>query len=201
MGNSYGMTECNPIARSAAGVETNEVGELQPGVTVRIVRDDGEDAGVDERGELWAKGPSLMLGYYRNKDATQAAMRPDGFLATGDLATVDAMGRLYIVGRSKELIIRSGFNVYPAEVEAVLALYPGVAQVAVVGRQVEGNEEVVAFVQPTHGVVLDTDALAHFARDRLAPYKRPAEIILQSELPVGPTGKIYKSLLRDIAAN
>jgi acyl-CoA synthetase (AMP-forming)/AMP-acid ligase II len=200
MGNSYGMTECNPIARSAAGVETNEVGELQPGVEIRIVKEDGADARIDERGELWAKGPCLMLGYYRNEAATQAAMRDGGFLATGDLAKIDLNGRLYIVGRSKELIIRSGFNVYPVEVESVLSLFPGVAQVAVVGRQVEANEEVVAFVQPAPGLQLDVGAMSRWASERLAPYKRPSEIIVKVELPIGPTGKIFKSRLRELAA-
>ena len=200
MGNSYGMTECNPIARSAEGVETNEVGELQPGVEIRIVKEDGADARVSESGELWAKGPCLMLGYYRNEAATQASMRDGGFLATGDLAKVGVDGHLYIVGRSKELIIRSGFNVYPVEVESVLSLFPGVAQVAVVGRQIEGNEEVVAFVQPAPGLQLDVGAMSRWASDRLAPYKRPSEIIVEAELPIGPTGKIFKSRLRELAA-
>jgi acyl-CoA synthetase (AMP-forming)/AMP-acid ligase II len=175
------------------------VGELQPGVEIRIVKDDGTDAGVGESGEIWARGPCLMLGYYRNEPATQAVMR-NGFMATGDLAKMDGEGRLYIVGRSKEMIIRSGFNVYPVEVESVLSLFPGVAQVAVVGRSVPGNEEVVAFVQPVPGQALDIQALSQWAHDRLAPYKRPAEIIVNAELPVGPTGKIFKTRLRQLAA-
>ncbi|XSC47516.1 class I adenylate-forming enzyme family protein [Bradyrhizobium sp. RDT10] len=200
MGNSYGMTECNPVARSATGVNTNEVGELQPGVEIRIVKEDGSDAGTDERGELWARGPGLMLGYYRNDTATRAALRDGGFMATGDLATIDGQGRLYIVGRSKDLIIRSGFNVYPVEVESVLALFPGVAQVAVVGRQIEGNEEIIAFVQPSPGDQLDVDAMSRWASERLAPYKRPSEIIVRPELPIGPTGKIFKTRLHEAAA-
>lgn len=197
--NSYGMTECNPIARSAGGVETNEVGELQPGVEIRLVREDGGDAEVDEGGEIWVKSPCLMLGYYRNEAATLAVMRDAGFMATGDLAKFDGKGRLYIVGRSKELIIRSGFNVYPVEVESVISLFPGVAQVAVVGRPVSGNEEVVAFVQPAPGTRLDVEALSRWASNRLAPYKRPAEIIVSPELPIGPTGKIFKTRLRELA--
>src|SRR5712675_2341892 len=88
MGNSYGMTECNPVARSAAGVETNEVGELQPGIEIRIVAENGLDVGAEESGEIWARGPTCMLGYYRNQVATEAAMRGD-WLATGDLARMD----------------------------------------------------------------------------------------------------------------
>jgi long-chain acyl-CoA synthetase len=200
MGNSYGMTECNPIARSAAGIDTNEVGELQPGIEIRLVREDGSDAAADESGELWAKGPTCMLGYYRNEAATSAAFREGAWFATGDIARIDAGGRLYIVGRSKDLIIRSGFNVYPVEVESVLSLFPGVAQVAVVGRDVQGNEEVVAFVQPAPGHVLDVGALMRWTSDRLAPYKRPSEIIVKADLPIGPTGKIFKIRLKEMAA-
>jgi long-chain acyl-CoA synthetase len=199
MGNSYGMTECNPIARSAAGIDTNEVGELQPGVEIRLVREDGSDAEADESGELWARGPTRMLGYYRNEAATSAALREGGWLATGDIARMDAHGRLYIVGRSKDLIIRSGFNVYPVEVESVLSLFAGVVQVAVVGRDVQGNEEVVAFVQPAPGHTLDVGALMQWASERLAPYKRPSEIIVKAELPIGPTGKIFKIRLKEMA--
>ncbi len=200
MGNSYGMTECNPVARSAAGVETNEVGELQPGVEIRIVGENGSDVGVAESGELWVKGPTRMLGYYRNEVATAGAMRKGGWLTTGDLARMDDQGRLYIVGRSKDMIIRSGFNVYPVEVESVISLFPGVASVAVVGRDVPGNEEVVAFVQPLPGQTLDVGALSQWAHERLAPYKRPSEIIIKSELPIGPTGKIFKIRLKQLAA-
>jgi long-chain acyl-CoA synthetase len=200
IGNSYGMTECNPIARSALAVETTEVGELQPGVEIRLVREDGSDAAADESGELWARGPTRMLGYYRNEAATSAALRDGGWLATGDIARMDTQGRLFIVGRTKDLIIRSGFNVYPAEVEAVLALFPGVAQAAVVGRTVVDNEEVVAFVQPVPGHELDVAALSQWAKDQLAPYKRPAEIIVKGELPIGPTGKIFKIRLKQLAA-
>jgi long-chain acyl-CoA synthetase len=139
MGNSYGMTECNPIARSAAGVETNEVGQLQPGGEIRIVHENGQDVVAGESGEVWVRGPSRMLGYYRNEGATASAFKQGGWLNTGDLARMDEEGRLFIVGRSKDLIIRSGFNVYPVEVESVLSLYPGVAQAAVVGRDVLGN--------------------------------------------------------------
>lgn len=105
------------------------------------------DAAPGEIGELWVRGPNVMLGYYRSPDQTLVAVTEDGWLKTGDLARQDADGALHIVGRSKELIIRSGFNVYPAEVEHVLNAHPQVVQSAVIGRAVEGNEEVVAFVE------------------------------------------------------
>lgn len=201
MGNSYGMTEFQPVARSPEGVDTNEVGAVQPGVEIRIMREDGQDAASDESGEIWVKGPPRMLGYYHNEAATNSVLRSGGWLATGDLGRMDENGKLYIVGRSKELIIRSGFNVYPVEVESVLSLHPGVAQVAVVGREVPGNEEVVAFVQPVPGASLDVDELSRWAAERLAPYKRPAEIILNPDLPIGPTGKIFKVRLKQLAAS
>nr|WP_283816144.1 class I adenylate-forming enzyme family protein [Bradyrhizobium manausense] len=200
MGNSYGMTECNPIARSAGRVETNEVGELQPGIEIRLLGEDGNDVSAEEKGELWVRSPSLMLGYYRNEAATQAALREGGWLATGDIARIRPNGQLFIVGRLKDLIIRSGFNVYPAEVESVISQYPGIAQAAVVGREVSGNEEVVAFVQPTPGAAVDLEDLSRWVSDRLAPYKRPSEIIVHPELPIGPTGKIFKLRLRQLVA-
>ncbi|MDP3172882.1 MAG: class I adenylate-forming enzyme family protein [Phenylobacterium sp.] len=197
MSQSYGLTECNPIARSPGPVDDNEVGAIQPGVEIRLVREDGKDAAADEIGEIWVKGPTRMLGYFRNPTATQAVMRDGGWLNTGDLALMDDHGKLRIIGRSKELIIRSGFNVYPVEVEGVLGLCPGVAAAAVVGRSVEGNEEVVAFVQALPGHALEVSDLTAWSEARLAPYKRPAEIIIVPDMPIGPTGKIMKIRLKE----
>ncbi len=192
--NSYGMTEFNPVARSAGGIEDVEVGALTPGVEARLIDASGADASC---GELWLRGPQRMLGYFRDPAATLAATRPGGWLASGDIAEVDAQGRLRIVGRCKELIIRSGFNVHPAEVERAIGELPGVAMAAVVGRPVPGNEEVVAYVQPLPGATLDPSALAAAVRDRLAPYKRPTIWRIERQLPIGPTGKIMKVRLKD----
>lgn len=200
LGNSYALTECNPIARSAAGVDDNEVGTLQPGVEIRLVDADERDVAAGAPGELWVRAPHRMLGYYRNPRATAAALRDGDWLATGDIAALDDAGKLRIVGRTKDLIIRSGFNVYPVEVEAVIADLPGVAMVAVVGRPVQGNEEVVAYVQPLPGATLHPEDLAAAVHDRLAPYKRPSVWRIERELPIGPTGKIMKIRLKDIEA-
>ncbi len=194
--NSYGMTEINPIARSAAGVAEDEVGEAQPGTRIRIVRD-GVDAPVGETGEVWASGPGRMLGYFRDPEATAAVEQPGGWIATGDLGRMEPDGRFRIVGRIKEVILRGGFTVHPAEVEAALGLCPGVVAVAVVGRPVPGDEEIVAFVQPAPGAALETTTLAAWARERLSPYKRPSEIRLLKTLPVGPTGKVMKIRLKE----
>jgi acyl-CoA synthetase (AMP-forming)/AMP-acid ligase II len=114
------------------------------------------------------------------------------------LARQEADGALFIVGRTKELIIRSGFNVFPVEVEAVLNAHPGVSQSAVVGRQVEGNEEVVAFVELKPGAEATPASLIEFAARSLAPYKRPAEVIVLPALPASPSGKILKARLRSL---
>ncbi|MCW0193084.1 MAG: fatty acid--CoA ligase family protein, partial [Rhodococcus sp.] len=201
IGNSYGMTEISPITRSPGATVGRTVGVPQPGIEIRIVREDGKDAAVGEPGEIWVRGPNLMLGYYKNELANNEVRRPDGFMTTGDIGSMDEDGNLSLVGRTKDVIIRSGFNVYPVEVEAVLSQVPGVALVAVVGRTVDGNEDVIAYVQPTAGRHLDVAELEAWARENLTAYKRPREIILTNELPIGPTGKILKSKLKaDLAA-
>jgi acyl-CoA synthetase (AMP-forming)/AMP-acid ligase II len=140
-----------------------------------------------------------MLGYYRAPEQTAAAIDPDGWFNTGDLARMDREGNLYIEGRTKELIIRSGFNVYPAEVEAVLNAHELVVQSAVVGRSVEGNEEVVAFVQLLPGANISVDELKSYAAGLLTSYKRPSEIHILDALPAASTGKIIKHKLREVA--
>ncbi|HWW73245.1 MAG TPA: long-chain fatty acid--CoA ligase, partial [Duganella sp.] len=150
----------------------------------------------------WVRGPNIMLGYYREPELTAAAMRPGGWINTGDMARQEADGALFIVGRTKELIIRSGFNVYPLEVETVLNAHPAVTQAAVVGRNSsdgDGNEEVVAFVEldPRHRV--STEELKQYLAGRLSPYKCPSEIIAMQTLPAATTGKILKGQLRQLA--
>jgi long-chain acyl-CoA synthetase len=139
-----------------------------------------------------------MRGYYRDSERTAAVIDADGWSNTGDLARFDGH-ILYIVGRTKELIIRSGFNVYPAEVEAVLNEHPAVVQSAVIGRPVPGNEEVVAYVELLPGSsATPANLMAHAAR-LLTPYKRPSEIIIVDGLPAASTGKILKHRLADAA--
>ena len=160
----------------------------------------GEDLPSGEVGEVWCRGPNVMDGYYRNPEATAEVMRRDGWVAIGDLAYLDDDNQLHLVGRLKETINRSGFNVYPAEIEQVLNSHPDVLYSAVVGRSVPGNEEVIAFVEASPGHQLVIQNLEKFIAGKLAPYKKPAEIILLKALPLGPTGKIAKSKLQDLAA-
>jgi long-chain acyl-CoA synthetase len=200
--NGYGMTESSPtVAQTMLDAPRTDcsVGQVIPGVEVRFVGMDGVDVAPGEVGELWVRGPNVMLGYYRNPQQTHATVTQDGWLKTGDLARRDADGALHIAGRSKELIIRSGFNVYPAEVEQVLNAHPEVVQSAVIGRAVEGNEEVVAFVELTSGAHATPADLDAWCETRLAPYKRPAEIKVLAALPAASTGKILKHRLRDLA--
>ncbi|MCA8203570.1 AMP-binding protein [Burkholderia sp. AU33545] len=200
--NGYGMTESSPTITQTpldAPRADCSVGVPIPGVEMRIVAPDGTDVPQGEVGEIRVRGPNVMLGYYRNADATRAAVSPDGWLSTGDLARQEADGSVTIAGRSKELIIRSGFNVYPVEVEQVLNAHPDVVQAAVVGRAVEGNEEVLAFVELVPGATATEDALQAWCAQRLAPYKRPARIRVLDALPAASTGKVLKHKLRELA--
>ena len=144
------------------------------------------------------RSPGVMRGYYRAPELTAAAIDAEGWFQTGDLVRFDGV-RLFVVGRSKELIIRSGFNVCPPEVEAVLNTHPDVVQSAVIGRAVAGNEEVVAYVQLLPGSAITAEALMHHARDQLTAYKRPSEIIVLMALPASSTGKILKHRLTEAA--
>jgi long-chain acyl-CoA synthetase len=202
--NGYGLTETSPTVsqtRLDAPRADTSVGPPIPGIEVRIVDAAGRDVGTGAVGELWVRGPNVMRGYYRDPQATAEAITPDGWLRTGDLARQDPDGALFIVGRSKELIIRSGLNVYPGEVESVLNAHPAVAQSVVVGRTVAGgNEEVVAFVELGAGRSASAAELAAHAASQLAPYKRPAEIRIMAALPASPTGKVLRGQLKTLAA-
>ena len=199
--NGYGLTESSPTVsqtRLERPRRDCSVGEVIPGVTVRTVDSHGHDVATGEPGELWVKGPNVMKGYYRDPELTDKIIR-DGWLNTGDIVRIDPDGALFIVGRTKELIIRSGFNVYPVEVEAVLNSHPSVSQSAVVGRVTGDNEEVVAFIELKPGQQATGDEISVYAAVQLSPYKRPCEIIIMSALPAAATGKILKNKLKEMA--
>jgi acyl-CoA synthetase (AMP-forming)/AMP-acid ligase II len=200
--NGYGMTESSPtICHSLLGEWRADasVGPPLPGVAIRIVDAEAKDVAPGDSGELWVSGPGLMRGYFRDPDATRAVMQ-GGWLRTGDIARQDAQGNVFLVGRIKDIIIRSGFNVYPAEVEAALNAHPAVAQSAVVGREVERNEEVVAFVQLKPGRTLDSTALQAFLKDRISPYKRPSQLVFLDALPTMANGKVQRTALKTMAS-
>jgi long-chain acyl-CoA synthetase len=200
--NGYGMTEASPTVSTTEidrPVDDHSVGPPLPDVEVRITGPDGKELALGEVGEIRVRGRLVMKGYYRDPAQTAETVTADGWLRTGDLGRFAESGDLYVEGRLKELIIRSGFNVYPPEVETVLTAHPDVAMSAVIGRAVPGNEEVVAFVQPVPGRTLDLDDLQAFVDARLAPYKRPADYRILDELPATATGKLIKAKLRDLA--
>lgn len=198
--NGYGITECSPgiaATRLNESRKDTSVGRPYPGIELRIVDSDGKAVPSGAPGELWLRGPNVMKGYYRAPEDTAAVLNADGWFKTGDLVRMEG-GHLQILGRTKELIIHFGFNVYPAEIEALLETHPGVERAAVIGRRVadaEGGETIIAFVRIAAGASVSMSELHSFLEGSLAAYKRPAEIIPISEWPLTPTGKIKKEEL------
>jgi long-chain acyl-CoA synthetase len=193
----YGLTEASPVVTSSVGgPKPGSIGRPVPGVDVRLV-EDGEDALLGDAGEIWVRGPNVFAGYWGDEQATAAALTPDGWLRTGDVAVADDDGNLFIVDRSKDLIIVSGFNVYPAEVEEVLLDHPGIEAVAVIGVDSPySGEAVKAYVVPKPGVALEEDEVADFCATRLARYKCPTKVMFVDELPQGLGGKVLRRQLR-----
>jgi acyl-CoA synthetase (AMP-forming)/AMP-acid ligase II len=194
--NGYGLTESSPnIAQTRVESPRTDtsVGPVIPGVEIRLIGADNRPVVAGEVGELRARGPNIMKGYYRAPAETAAVIDTDGWLNTRDLARLEG-GNLFIVGRTKDLIIRFGFNVYPAEVEAVLNTSPEVALSAVIGWPVAGSgeEEVIAFVQLIPDSFITEAELARYASKQLAFYKQPSKIHFVSEMPLTATGKISK---------
>lgn len=197
--NGYGMTESGPTicqVRFNEPLANCSVGKPLPGMEVRLIGSDGEEVAAGEVGELHVRGPNVMAGYYRNPAATAATINAEGFLNTGDMVRLDEQGNVHIAGRSKELIIHSGFNVYPPEVEGVISKHPEVLLCAVVGETVDGNENVVAYVQRTAGSSLTEDALQGYIKPLLTAYKRPSRIEFMEPLPTAPSGKVLKHKLK-----
>jgi len=200
----YGLTESAPAATRTFGhPPTQDVtaGWPIPGVEVIVSGVGATPLPQGEQGEVLIRGPNVMKGYFRDPEQTRAAIDAQGWLHTGDLGRFGRAGDLTIVGRIKDMIIRGGFNVYPAEVEAAIAAYPGIAQCAVLGRAVDGDEEVAAFIEPQAGAVVDAKRLERFLRERLAPYKIPRHFRVLERLPASGTGKILKSKLAPLLAS
>ncbi|HEX7386588.1 MAG TPA: class I adenylate-forming enzyme family protein [Castellaniella sp.] len=169
------------------------------GVELRLGAPGTPDVPMGESGPIHVRGPGVMLGYYKDPERTREALLPGAWLCTGDLGRLEADGALFITGRTKDMIIRSGFNVYPLEVEAVINTFPGVKLSAVVGRgTADGNEEVIAFFEPLQTGAVDVDALRLHVRAQLAPYKVPAQILPIDTIPTTVSGKIKKQPLRDL---
>jgi long-chain acyl-CoA synthetase len=199
----YGLTEASPVVTTGV-IENGEVrtpngsiGIPLRGIELRLVDESGDETLPGDDGEIWVKGPNVFLGYWNDEEATRRVLTPDGWLRTGDVAVEDDDGNLYIVDRMKDLIIVSGFNVYPAEVESVIAAQPGVKACAVIGvAHPHTGEAVKAYVIPEKGVYLDEDAVIDHARKKLSRYKCPNKVQFVDELPVNVTGKVLRRALR-----
>ena len=192
---SAALIATNPAGREKSG----SVGIPVPGTTVRIVDDEGHELGAGEPGEICARSPGVMNGYWRSPEVTAEALR-DGWLHTGDVGYLDADGYLFIVDRMKDLIIRGGFNVYPRDVEDGLLEHPAVEMAAVVGKpDALHGEEVVAFVSLRNGQDITGEELVDWARSRIGGYKYPREVRVLDSIPLTPVGKIDRKVLRSNA--
>jgi long-chain acyl-CoA synthetase len=195
----YGLTEAAPVVTTSAGneIKPGSIGAPLPGVRLRLVDADGDDVLVGDAGEIWVQGPNVFAGYWNDASATRGALTPDGWLRTGDIAVVDDDGYLFIVDRAKDLIIVSGFNVYPAEVEDVIMQIPGVRNVAVIGvPHPYSGEAVKAYVVVESGRSFEEDHIIGFCAHHLARYKCPEKVMFVDELPTNPGGKVLRRSLR-----
>jgi|GEM_PF-38502 long-chain acyl-CoA synthetase len=199
----YGLSEATTIVtahRAGMPQKPGSVGVPIDGVEVRVVDASGHDVPVGEVGELIVRGPSVMRGYYNMPEATQETLR-DGWLYTGDMARLDEDGYVYIVERKKDLIIRGGMNIFPRDVEEVLARHPAVLEAAVIGVPSERlGEEVKAFVVLRPGQQVSAEELIAFSREYLANYKTPRFIEFVPSLPRNAVGKVDKKVLRTLSA-
>ncbi len=198
----YGMSETAPVIcanPTDATCFSGTVGWPVPGTEVVILDDDQQPVPDGQEGEIAVKGPQVMLGYWQAPEATAAAMTKQGYLLTGDIGVRTSDGQIRIVDRKKDMILVSGFNVYPAEIDAVFAGHPDVAECAAVGvPDGEGGEFIRLFVVAARAQI-DTGALQAWARERLTGYKRPRDIVIVDSLPKNTVGKTMRRLLREQA--
>jgi len=199
----YGMSETVMLTSNPYRADEGErlggtVGFPLPGVQLRVRGDNGQPCAAGEIGGIEVKGPNVFAGYWRMPEKTQEEFTPDGWFKTGDVGKVDARGYVTIVGRSKDLIISGGYNVYPAEVEGFINEMPGVAESAVVGvPHPDFGEAVVAIVAARPGSALDAAAMVGALKARIANFKVPKRVFIVANLPRNTMGKVQKNLLRE----
>ena len=198
----YGLTECSPVVcfnlKSQKEVYTGSVGVPVPSTEISIRDESGQEVPIGESGELCVRGPQVMKGYWGREDATAEVFYPDGFIRTGDIATVDEKGYVRIVDRAKDMILVSGFNVYPCEVEDVVTRHPGVLEAACIGVPDErSGERVKIFVVPKPGKTATAEDIVAYCREHLTGYKVPREVEFRDELPKTNVGKILRRALRE----
>jgi long-chain acyl-CoA synthetase len=197
----YGLTETSPVV-SANRLDIDKfngsVGVPFPSTDVIIVSESDQPLGADEIGEICVKGPQVMLGYWQQPEETEKVFTTDGWLRTGDFGRMDSAGRIFIEDRKKDLIIVSGFNVYPNEVENVLTLHPGVLEAAVIGVPSEKSGEAVKAFVVRKDPTLDKATLIAFCKESLTGYKTPRRIQFVDELPKSNIGKVLRRELKDL---
>ncbi|MGO4742123.1 long-chain-fatty-acid--CoA ligase FadD [Serratia quinivorans] len=195
----YGLTECAPLVSGNPydlKHYSGSIGLPVPSTDIRLVDDNGQDVPVGEPGELWVKGPQVMLGYWQRPDATDEVLK-DGWLATGDIVTVDEMGFVRVVDRKKDMILVSGFNVYPNEIEDVVSQHPKVLECAAIGVPNEVSGETVKICVVKKDASLTAEELLTHCRRQLTGYKVPKIVEFRDELPKSNVGKILRRELRD----
>ncbi|MER8802849.1 long-chain-fatty-acid--CoA ligase [Mesorhizobium sp. M0998] len=196
---AYGLTETSPgatINKFSDGVYTGTIGLPLPSTEIAIRDDDGNNLPLGEVGEICIRGPQVMAGYWNRPDETAKVMTEDGFFKSGDMGFMDELGYTKIVDRKKDMILVSGFNVYPNELEEVVAQHPGVLEVAAIGVPDEHSGEVPKLFVVKKDPALTADMLTAYCRENLTGYKRPRYIEFRTELPKTPVGKILRRALR-----
>jgi len=198
----YGLTECSPLVTMSPYNQESYNGTIglpASSTDIRLIGDNGEEVALGEPGEMWVKGPQVMKGYYNRQDATDEVLK-DGWLATGDIATMDENGFFKIVDRKKDMIIVSGFNVFPNEIEEVLVMHNGVLEAAAVGvSNYATGESVKVFVVRKNPNLVEQDIFDH-CNEMLTNYKRPKVVVFLDELPKTNVGKVLRKELRSVSA-
>lgn len=196
----YGLSEAtcaSAVANHEEPIRWDSVGPALRHTNIRIVDREGCDVAVGDVGEIVVSGPTVMKGYYKNPEATAEVLK-DGWLYTGDLGRFDADGYLYIVGRLKDMIIRGGQNIYPAQVESVLTRLQGVEEACVVGiEELRWGQQVLAVIKVAEGHTLTEEEVIQFSKEHLAPYKCPEYVRFVDQFPKTATGKIKKGIVQE----
>jgi len=198
----YGLSEtspsasCNPVDSTAY---SGNIGLPMPNTEMKLLDDEGNEVAVGERGEIAIRGPQVMAGYWQRPDETAKVMTPDGFFRSGDIGVVDERGYFKIVDRKKDMILVSGFNVYPNEVEDVVTQMPGILECAAVGIPDEKAGEAVKLFIVRKDASVTEEMVRAYCEANLTGYKRPKVIEFRNDLPKTPVGKILRRELRDKA--
>ena len=198
----YGLSEtspsatCNPVNSDKY---SGTIGLPLPSTEIAIRDDDGKDVPLGQPGEICIRGPQVMQGYWNRPDETAKVMTPDGFLRTGDVGVMEPTGHVKVVDRKKDMILVSGFNVYPNEVESVVAMHPGVLECAAIGVPDQYSGEAVKLIVVKKDPALTAEQVQEYCKEQLTGYKRPKYVEFRTELPKTPVGKILRRELRDAA--